>query len=77
MEQVFLSYHRTEKAAADSSETKAAAEWGEKTFRKLYSVSTFPLQHKTLSIRTDNHEGDTSRKLKEVRFQMVLLELSI
>lgn len=30
MEQVFLSYHRMEKAAADSSETKAAAEWGEK-----------------------------------------------
>lgn len=51
---------------------------GKKHFRKSYILlAPSFLNTKTLNIRADNHEGDTSGKLKKVRSQMVLLELSI
>lgn len=77
-QQVFLSYHRTKKQLSTPLKQKHQQNGEKKHSRKPYILlAPLLLNTKTLSIRTDSHEGDTSRRLKEVRSQMVLLELSI
>lgn len=66
-EQVFLSYHRTKRQLPTPLKQKQWQNGVEKKhFRKSCILLASSLLHtKTLNIRTDNHEGDTSREVRK------------